>query len=345
MANLLNFIFVFVPVEICKCMLNILISVGLAQWTICCHPNDHLEWDDNIRHICLWFINSLWAGCFVLNMSSEIQRFGCHSHVLPHTPITGAYYNRENRPLKLVVWKDLQNKTCSFNLSEEGKQDGSRRKTVSPGAPRSRTSKTTAPRGRSAYRWLPYVERCMPAWLPMVWVQQRHPIKVENGGNFYLHNTDSIFCPLSQEQARLIPIIMERKLLIIHLESLPALFHVRSPLTNEQFLVQADNWISLFVRRIVNFHVCFVLIFLLTWLLCPLWLSRLIPEFASVYLFFYFKPLKKKKNLKWSECMHLAGIYSSMLCQTRVLWCYPVHLLREGRSDNGAESKRRGLMS
>lgn len=56
----------------------------------------------------------------------------------------------------------------------------------------------------------------------MVRFQQRHLIKVENGSNFYLHNTDSIFCPLSQEWARLIPIIMERKLLIIHLESLPA---------------------------------------------------------------------------------------------------------------------------
>lgn len=35
-------------------------------------------------------------------------------------------------------------------------------------------------------------------------------------------NTDSIFCPLPQDWFRLIPIIMKRKLLIIHLESLPA---------------------------------------------------------------------------------------------------------------------------
>lgn len=49
MANLLHFIFVFVPGEISKCILNILISVGLAPRIICYRSNDHLECDDNIR--------------------------------------------------------------------------------------------------------------------------------------------------------------------------------------------------------------------------------------------------------------------------------------------------------
>lgn len=112
MVNLLNFIFVFVPRKICKCMLNILISVGLAQWTICCHPNDHLEWDDNICSISLWSINSFWAGWFVL--SESLSYFGWRS-LQTEEHIT----TEKNKPLKLVVRKDLRNKTCSFNLSEE----------------------------------------------------------------------------------------------------------------------------------------------------------------------------------------------------------------------------------
>lgn len=48
MATLLNLTFALMPEEICKYTPNILISLGPAQETICCRPNDHLEWDDNI---------------------------------------------------------------------------------------------------------------------------------------------------------------------------------------------------------------------------------------------------------------------------------------------------------
>lgn len=96
MATLLNFIFVFVPGEICKSMLNILISVGLAQWTICCHPNDHLERDDNIRlHFLLIYQSGFELDASVLlNESSRIGCFGRCSHVLRRTPNTEVYYNR-----------------------------------------------------------------------------------------------------------------------------------------------------------------------------------------------------------------------------------------------------------
>lgn len=51
------------------------------------------------------------------------------------------------------------------------------------------------------------------------------------------------------------------------------------------FALRPKNCISMFAQRIANFHVCLMLSFLLTWILCPLWLSILIPAFTVVYSF------------------------------------------------------------
>ena len=119
----------------------------------------------------------------------------------------------------------------------------------------------------------------MPAHLPIDWFQQKHLIKKENGSNFYVHNTDSII--FFQEWAGKIPIIKGRKPLIIHLESLPACFHVLPPSLNVHFL----NWISTCARHVAYFPVCLALICLLTQILHRSRLSVPVPEFCLSSLF------------------------------------------------------------
>lgn len=185
----------------------------------------------------------------------------------------------------------------------------------------------------------------MPAWLPMVWFQHRHLIKVENGSNFYLHNTDSIFCPLSQEWARTASNYNGKEAVNYPFGISTCFCYLMCSLLHWMSTFWFRQRIEfLFAQRIANFLVCLVLISLLTWILCPLWSS--IPIFCIYIWFILFNQMPQNiKVVQWSDRMWLAGIISLLYCDAGALWCYPAHLLRERRSDKGSESKRWGLMS
>lgn len=88
---------------------------------------------------------------------------------------------------------------------------------------------------------------------------------MENGSNFYLHNTDSIFCPLSQEWATPIPIIKGKEA-VNYVFGISTCF---SYFTRCLSFSQPESWISMFAHCIADLHVCLEVIFLLTWILCP----------------------------------------------------------------------------
>lgn len=80
----------------------------------------------------------------------------------------------------------------------------------------------------------------------------------------------------------------------------------------------------MFAQHIANFHVCLVLIFLLTRILCPLWLSISAAAFASV-LFLFTQMPQHIKDVQWSDCMSLAAaIFLLLCCHAGALWCYPL---------------------
>lgn len=95
----------------------------------------------------------------------------------------------------------------------------------------------------------------------------------------------------------------------------------------------------MFTRRIPNFHVCLVLIFLLTRILCPPWLYISISACTCGWFLFTQMPRNIKKGVPWYDCMWLTGVFPSLYCHTGDLWCYSAHLLGVGRSDNGSEWK------
>lgn len=153
-------------------------------------------------------------------------------------------------------------------------------------------------------------------------------------------NTDSIFCPLPQDWFRLIPIIMKRKLLIIHLESLPAvvIWCALSPL----------HWVSTSSRPRIEFLCLFstLLIFLsvLTWTSDAPWLS--IPLFFCVWITLFLSKFSKNtgeyNNLSvWARL----GIIPRLYCHAGASWCNLAHLLGNRRSENDSESKHWGLVS